>query len=200
MAFDQPIPGQTPIDDLSGLRDRSIVTMAALNAAEAENIRKTVLKYLVNRPSKRGAPFDLPWIRKLHKEMFGEVWNWAGEYRRCELNIGSGSHLIETDLQALLEDLVCWGRSDMPLLEQSVRLHHGAVRIHPFLNGNGRWARMLGNIWLRLSKHPIVEWPEQVIGTESVVRNDYLAAVRRADEHDFVPLLELHQRFVSTDM
>lgn len=44
MAFGELIPGQTPIDDISGLRDRSITTQGALNAAEAENIRKAVLK------------------------------------------------------------------------------------------------------------------------------------------------------------
>jgi hypothetical protein len=55
MEFDEPIPGQTPIDDISGLRDRSITTQAELNAAEAENIRKAVLKYLIAKPTKRSA-------------------------------------------------------------------------------------------------------------------------------------------------
>jgi Fic family protein len=49
-------------------------------------------------------------------------------------------------LQTLLEDLVFWEARGDALLEQSVRLHHRAVWIHPFLNGNGRWARMLANI------------------------------------------------------
>jgi len=43
---DAPIPGQTPLDDLSGLRDKRILTTAELNSAEAENIRKATLKYL----------------------------------------------------------------------------------------------------------------------------------------------------------
>jgi len=197
MAFDSPIPGQTPIGDLSGLCDRSITTQSALNAAEAENIRKAVLKYLVGRPTKRIAPFDLAWIQRLHAEMFGDVWLWAGSFRQAELNIGTPSYLIATDLQTLLDDLSAWSASDMPMLEQSVRLHHGSVRIHPFLNGNGRWSRMLGNVWLRLHKHQIVEWPEHVIGAESTVRADYLRAVRRADEHDFEPLIQLHERFVT---
>lgn len=197
MAFDQPIPGQTPIDDISGLRDRSITTQAALNAAEAENIRKTVLKYLIGKPTKRIARFDLAWLQQLHVEMFGDVWVWAGTFRRNELNIGSMPYLIGTELQTLLDYLSFWSESDMPLLEQSVRLHHGAVRIHPFLNGNGRWSRMVGNVWLRMKSYPIVEWPETVIGTESEVRDDYLAAVRAADRHDFSALIDLHERFLA---
>lgn len=52
------------------------------------------------------------------------------------------------------------------------------VAIHPFLNGNGRWARMLANIWLKRNGHPITEWPEATISFKSVIRDEYLAAIR----------------------
>ncbi|TVS08746.1 MAG: mobile mystery protein B, partial [Phycisphaerales bacterium] len=181
MAFEPPIPGQTPIDDVSGLRDRSITTQAALNEAEAENIRKAVMRYLASKPSRRLAPFDVAWCRRLHGEMFGDVWSWAGEFRRTELNIGVPAHAIEIELHALLEDLRAWQEHGVPMLEQGARLHHGAVRVHPFLNGNGRWARMLANIWLKLNGEPIVEWQERIIGSESAARGEYLRAVKAAD-------------------
>ena len=41
------------------------------------------------------------------------------------------------------------------LSEQAVLLHHRAVQIHPFENGNGRWSRLLANIWLKKHAHPI---------------------------------------------
>lgn len=131
--------------------------------------------------------------------MFGDVWDWAGTFRRAELNIGSKPHMIAIDLQTLLDDRRAWSASDMPLLEQSVRLHHGAVRIHPFPDGNGRWSRMLGNILLRMGNHPIVVWPEAVIGASSGIRAAYLAAVRAADRHDFSALIDLHRRFLADD-
>ena len=193
MGFDPPIPGQTPLDDISGLRDRTITTQAALNAAEAENIRKAVLKYLVDKPTRRSARFDVRWLKSLHGELFGDVWMWVGQWRRAGANIGSDPHMIETDLADLLGGLSSWSDHGMPLLEQSVRLHHGAVRIHPFQNGNGRWSRMVGNIWLRVNGHPIVEWPEGSIGSVNPVRAMYLDAVRRADRHDFSPLIDLHR-------
>lgn len=200
MTLDPPISGQTPIDDLSGLRIRGIASQAELNAHEALNIRKATLKYLAMRPSRRLARFDAAWTQKLHAEMFGEVWEWAGKLRTRDLNIGSPAHTIAPDLHNLLEDLSEWQRSRMSLLEQSVRLHHRAVQIHPFLNGNGRWSRMLANIWLRLNDAPLIEWPEAVIGTASPARVDYLAAVRAADRHDFAPLTELHARWASSRM
>ena len=72
--------------------------------------------------------------------MFGDVWEWAGRYRTSETNIGVPPFQIETRLSEMLEDLKAWGLSDMEMLQQSVYLHHRAVHIHPFLNGNGRWA------------------------------------------------------------
>ena len=82
----------------------------------------------------------------------------------------------------------------MSLLEQAARLHYRAVWIHPFKNGNGRWARLLANIWLRLHGSPIVLWPDESIGQESIIRNEYIKALKFADQGDFGPLLALHNR------
>jgi Fic family protein len=76
-----------------------------------------------------------------------------------------------------------------------MRFHHRAVRIHPFLNGNGRWARMLANVWLKRHAHPITAWPEKTIGSQSMIRDEYVAAIRSADKGDEEPLREIHQRF-----
>jgi Fic-DOC domain mobile mystery protein B len=188
------LPGETPID-VSGLKRKGISSRAELNRAEAENIRKVVVKYLAAKPSGRSAPFTLTWSKRLHKQMFGDVWKWGGEFRQENLNLGCDWHQVQFQLQTLLEDLVFWKDQGDELLEQAVRLHHRAVRIHPFLNGNGRWARMLANIWLKRHGHPITAWPEETIGSMSVIRDEYLAAIRAADEGDGGPLSELHRRF-----
>jgi len=67
------LPGETPID-VSGLKCKGIGTRSELNRAEAENIRKAVVKYLAAKPSSRSAPFNLAWTKRLHKPMFGDVW------------------------------------------------------------------------------------------------------------------------------
>jgi Fic-DOC domain mobile mystery protein B len=185
------IPGETPIDP-SGLRDRSISTRLELCQAEALNIRKAYVKYLAAAPTKRIAPFDYTWLLRLHKEMYCEVWKWAGQPRRADLNFGVAWQYVPEQVLALTHDLGCWG--DMSLLEQATRLHYRAVWIHPFWNGNGRWARFLANIWLRRHKAPLILWPEESIGQESPIRNDYLKALRAADDVDFTPLLALHSQ------
>ncbi len=190
------LPGETPID-VSGLKRKRINTRTELNRAEAENIRKAVVKYLAAKPSRRSAPFTLSWVKRLHKQMFGDVWKWAGEFRQENLNLGCDWHQVQIQLQALLDDLAFWEARGDALLEQAVRLHHRAVRVHPFPNGNGRWARMLANIWLKRHGHPITEWPEETIGSRSVIRDEYLTAIRALDEGNEEPLRALHQRFTA---
>ena len=71
--------GETPLADFDGLRKRHVRTRAQLAIVEAENVRHAVIRYLVAQPSRRIAPFDFGWMLRLHAEMFGEVWSWAGK-------------------------------------------------------------------------------------------------------------------------
>ena len=190
------IPGETPID-ISGLKISGINNRLELSVVEAENVRKAIVKYFGGSLSRRTAKFDLAWMLKLHYEMFGDVWKWAGKARTSDLNLGLPWHQVTTRIQDLCADLAYWETHWPDVLEQAVHLHHRSVQIHPFLNGNGRWARLLANIWLKLHKQPLTEWPEDAIGATSVIRDDYLAAIRAADTGDFAPLIELHRRFSS---
>ena len=188
------VAGETPID-ISGLRLKGIGSRSALNRFEAENIRKAVVKYLAVKPGRRTAPFTMNWAKRLHKEMFGEVWRWAGIFRRENLNIGCDWHQVPLQIEALLNDLVFWENHESATLVQAVRLHHRAAQIHPFSNGNGRWARLLSNIWLIRHDHPLTEWPEDTIGDRSVIRDEYIAAIKSADDGVEEPLIELHSRY-----
>jgi Fic-DOC domain mobile mystery protein B len=140
------------------------------------------------------APFSVAWMLKLHREMFGDAWSWAGEMRSCDLNIGVPFYQVRQELHTLAEDLATWHKFGHDLVEQAARLHFQSVRIHPFLNGNGRWARMLTNVLLKQNRSPVIEWPEAVMGTESTIRSEYIAAIKEADRGDDGPLIALHRR------
>jgi fido (protein-threonine AMPylation protein) len=170
-----------------------------LAAAEARNISKAFLKYLAARPSFRSAPFDYPWFLKLHREMFGDVWTWAGGVRTHDLNIGVPHFQVLEQLAALVGDLHSWSGFGHALEIQAVWLHHWAVRIHPFENGNGRWARLLSNIWLKTHGEPIVAWPDRLLGVASEVRDEYLDAIRAADGGNHDLLAGLHRRFTERE-
>jgi fido (protein-threonine AMPylation protein) len=160
MPLFEPIDGETPIDDVSGLMVKGIALRSELNVVEAANILKATEKYLIGPVTERLAPFDFTWVCRLHKEMFGDVWKWAGTFRTDQTNISIPPHLIETQVYDLVACLPFW--KDQPWPVQAAHLHHRAVAIHPFPNGNGRWSRMLANIWFRRNKQPFTEWPEQI--------------------------------------
>lgn len=186
------VPGETPIDP-SKLKQKYkwITKRSELNPIEFAAILEVNRKYLGSRG--RRILFELEWITKLHGEMFASIWEWGGQYRTRDFNRGVPWKQCQTSLLNMLEDSRVWAASP---LERATRLHHRAVQIHPFENGNGRWARLLSNIWLDQNDHAIVFWPDETIGTESIERNAYIDALHAADDGDFAPLLDLQGRFL----
>jgi fido (protein-threonine AMPylation protein) len=86
----KPIDDATPLDDTSGLKLSKTKTysLKEIYVKEAENIADATIKYLSAIPSKKEPPFTYDWFLKLHIEMFGNVWDWAGKPRQIELSIG----------------------------------------------------------------------------------------------------------------
>jgi Fic-DOC domain mobile mystery protein B len=194
----ETLPGETPVDT-SHLKVKGVQTRSQLDLIEAANVFKAVSKYFGRRRlTARMAPFTLTWVKRLHWEMFGQVWRWAGKNRTSEINIGVKWHTIDETLENLLKDLAYWQESELDVLEQAVMLHHRAVWIHPFYNGNGRWARMLADILLHLRGHSVPAWPSDLAGTTSPVRAQYLAAIKAADGGDYEPLKNLYRVYMPT--
>jgi Fic-DOC domain mobile mystery protein B len=197
--FGNLLPGETPIDDITGLKVCAVATRRQLSLIEAENIRKVLVKYFGGDLSSEIAPFDLTWAKKLHQEMYGDVWDWAGQFRQRDLNLGCSWTQIQERAHNVFEDLSYWKDEGVDLVEQATRLHHQAGFIHPFLNGNGRWARMLTNIWLCLHGSPDVAWPEETIGSDSPIRSGYIEALKAADDGDTDLLLVLHRQYLRAE-
>jgi Fic family protein len=102
-----------------------------------------------------------------------------------------GAHLLD-----LVRDLEYWGKGEKyPIIEDAAMLHYRAVKIHPFKNGNGRWSRMLANIWLHKLGEKLILWPEPTMGEASPIRDEYIAAIKAADQNKFVLFNELHRRY-----
>lgn len=88
---------------------------------------------------------------------------------------------------------------DDPLIRQAAMLHHKAVQIHPFLNGNGRWSRLLANIWIARNGGTPTKWPEEMVGTVSPIRDEYLKAIQAADQGEYDALAQLHERYTPAE-
>ncbi|ODU20405.1 MAG: cell filamentation protein Fic [Sphingomonas sp. SCN 67-18] len=178
----------TPLEpgEREGLLQSWITTRADLNEAEQANIDAGVGWAFGRRADILTERF----VRELHKRMLGDVWSWAGAFRRTERNIGIDAYRIQTELHALLADVNYWVQNKTyPADEIAIRFHHCLVAIHPFPNGNGRHARLMADLLIeRLEGQPFT-WAGGNLGDIGAMRRAYVDALRAADAHDIAPLL-----------
>lgn len=188
MNFKNP-PGATPITDCSGLKLPWVQPQEELNRAETENIALALSKYLTNPISSPLKWFEPSTLLKIHREMFGKIWEWAGTYRKGVTNIGSAPYMIPSMVAELCSDVKSWSMDavELTFLERSVQIHHRLVCIHPFENGNGRFSRLVADRYLMYwgCDHPI--WPVE-LQKDGSSRDVYLQCLKSADKHDYTPL------------
>ena len=186
-------PGATPLtlEDVAGLKIRSITTHGELNEAEAGNIIRGQQWGLRSRLAHLPQMLSDTFMQRLHREMFGEVWEWAGAYRERDTNIGVGHRLIRQELRRAYDDARAWlEHGTYPPDEFAVRLHYRVVTVHPFPNGNGRHARMVAHlVLLRHFKTEPLLWGGGAMRSIDATRQAYIGALVAADHHDFAPLL-----------
>jgi len=182
------------IGDRSGLKLAGfpVPTDEEINQAELTTI--VVARNWVGRT--RMDVTRVPFWQRLHKEMFAEVWRWAGKWRQHEKNIGVQPYQITFQLQQLQDDLAYWlsDQSDMQQLEVLIRFHHRAVWIHPFENGNGRWSRLATDaLAVRHYGQVFLHWADpddDLRNPDAPGRQRYVAAIKAADKGNMKPLME----------
>lgn len=189
------IPGATPIEDFSDLKLKHLKNRGEVSLAEYQSINRMLAKYFLAPLTDRKVKWNYEWLLKLHREMFDEVWDYAGKIRKTELSVGVKAHLIGSELHRLISDFHQWTKDKRDPLEMAVLFHHRLVWIHPFKGGNGRWARFVSNIYLRKNKQPMVLWPEQQMIAEGGLREQYIRALQQADHGHFKTLTELHRKY-----
>jgi fido (protein-threonine AMPylation protein) len=125
----------------------------------------------------------------MHQLANQQIWQWAGRFRDRELNVGAPPEYIRERLYGALENLT-WQVENADAIGFSPELlamsaHHQLVKIHPFVDGNGRITRLFADVLLlALTGDRVFDW--------SVEPSDYVAAVRRADASgDMAELLEM---------
>jgi len=186
--FDEPGDGPTPLneEERGGLIPSYITLRNELNEAEQANILEAGFWAF----SRKRDVLDVRFLNNLHKRMFGNVWRWAGKYRRSGKNVGVDAYRIPGELQQLIEDCRYWvdHRTYEPD-EIAARFHHRLVWIHPFPNGNGRHARLATDLLLVSLGHERFSWGSKNLVDAGETRERYVAALREADNHNFQPLL-----------
>jgi len=150
-----------------------ITLRSELNEVEQAGVLATDVAILRRVPRNL---FDERLIQRLHRQMFGEVWRWAGTYRTTERNIGVDPSEIRPAMRVLMDDARYWVAHDTCLRDElAVRFGHRLVPIHPFPNGNGRISRLMADlIVVRLGGERFT-WGQATI-PKGETRSRYIAA------------------------
>ena len=186
--------------DTSGLIRLELTTREARNAAEAEAIDKATTKYVFRS---RGKQQGSGWLtdeftRKVHSDMFGSIWEWAGRYRKHNTIPGVEWPRIPEEVRKLCGDFALWDTSaSMTVLEIAACLQHRLVWIHPFTDGNGRHARLITDIFFHSRKHPLPKWPQiDRLPQGDAIRARYVDAMKKADQGDFGELIDCMKSYL----
>jgi Fic-DOC domain mobile mystery protein B len=186
--FGEDDDANTPLDaeEREQLIPSYITLRRELNEAEQVNIAAAA-KWLSLR---RRNVLDEKFLRNLHKQMFGQVWRWAGRYRTTPRNSGVDAYRIVVDVAQAVDDARFWvEQNSFPPDEIAVRFSHRLVAIHPFPNGNGRFSRMVGDLLAVQQGRSRFTWGRESLVDANTTRAAYVAALRAADAHDLEPLI-----------
>jgi fido (protein-threonine AMPylation protein) len=128
----------------------------------------------------------------MHLKICGDlVPNWAGQWRKIDVKVGSHSppapHLIPLKMRDYVADLaarIASSPQERELPEFFLFVEGTLLSIHPLADFNGRVTRLwLSEIMRRFGLAPLILAPESPDNIRS-----YLNALRAADSKEFVPL------------
>lgn len=173
--------GQTPLPNelRKGLKKKNVTTMVDLDEHEEDNISKGLLWL---EKSKQG-PLDYQFWIKLHKRLFGDVWNWAGEIREHELANSEFKmpYEIWPEFKRLIDDVIYWlENNSFPFKEIAARFHERIETIHPFANGNGRFGRILIEYFCKFNNEDIPSWGTSRSSNPTERRKKYIDSLDTA--------------------
>jgi Fic-DOC domain mobile mystery protein B len=191
VALNDGLPvGATPLggEELEGLLPSHLVKRNQLNEWEQQNIASAL--FWLER-QRRPRPLEEVWLRRLHREMFGQTWRWAGQYRNSDKSIGIDWRQIRMQLHALLGDIGYLVEHCLETPDQiAVRFLHRLVAIHPFPNGNGRHARLIADVLIEQLGAPRFSWGgNRSLVDASGLRQQYITALQQADDGHLDALL-----------
>ena len=135
-------PGTTVLINKLDLRDQKLLDQAEEMAASVAFV------HIYNRADKD--KFTLEYYKSLHREMFGKLYDWAGELRTVNLTKKGTVFCPAKELQtvgtAIFARIAALNEfRNLPrkqFVEQITELYHDLNMLHPFREGNGRTERL----------------------------------------------------------
>lgn len=184
--------GETPLPDdelgallphIADLLERPISKAAIYDLEQAvqEQITEQLLTMVLDGTLGLDELLNDFYLRDLHTRLYGDIWAWAGVWRRRELNIGVAPEQVAVELRNSLDTIrYRWEHTiDWTPRELGIAVHAEAVRVHPFTDGNGRTTRLLADLVFTAAQDldPLQQYDW------NVDKGRYIALLREYDRH-----------------
>lgn len=147
----------------------------------------------------RQEPLTAFHVRQLHALVLSKIDDEnAGQYRTLPVRIAGAAHEPPPswDIPALMSDWTGWLQEQenvMPSVALAAVAHHRLVAIHPFIDGNGRTARLMMNLVLLRAGYP-----PAIIAR--INRQQYYQVLAQADGGHTIPLVNFVGRAVERSL
>lgn len=104
---------------------------------------------------------------------------------------------VAVELKNLSDDVHFWcnNSSNLSFIEEAATIHHRLVFIHPFLNENGRFSRLVSDRYLKAYKLPFPNWLID-LGKDGKHRKSYIKALQEADQGNLEPLVSYMKKYM----
>jgi len=134
-------------------------------------------------------------FRAVHRNLFADAYEWAGDYRVVELRLGDEQFAPQSSLTSMMDRVLASARAVVTddgevLADQLARLYADYNSVHPFREGNGRTGTTV--------LHIVASLRGSSLDLSTLSRGEWYAASRAsmhgrhgggADHRPFVPLL-----------
>lgn len=113
-------------------------------------------------------------LRQIHEYLFGGLYDFAGKIRSKSISKGGSTFVSAVYLVSGLADIE---KLPETTFEEIVRKYVEMNVAHPFMEGNGRSARIWLDLILKKNLKRCIDW-------EKIDKNDYLNAMQRSPIND----------------
>ncbi len=157
------------------LENKLNITDQAELAREEERISKTRAKEMFEEgylDTLKPGTFEA--LKKIHKFLFGEIYDFAGEIRKVNMAKGNFRFIPLAYLEEAIKNIEKMPQSTYEeIIEKYVEMNIA----HPFREGNGRSTRIWLDLILKKELNLVVDW-------NKVDKTDYLLAMERSPIKD----------------
>ena len=157
------------------LENRLNITDQAELAREEEKISKIRAREMFEKGYlKTLEPGTFETLKKIHKYLFEEIYQFAGEIRK--VNISKGNFRF-TPIVYLEESIKNIEKMPQSSYEEIIEKYVEMNIAHPFREGNGRSTRIWLDLMLKKELNLVIDWSK-------VDKTDYLLAMERSPIKD----------------